>query len=828
MYTNTHIFLFLAFFYVLHNVSIADTAQSFFLTCGTEKGGADADGQIWEPDTKYISGNHPNAKARTQDSTIASDIPFMVARIFTSEATYKLPVKPKTRYFLRLYFYPAEYNTFNIQNSYFSAVAEGVTLLNNFSAPITAQALSYSYIIKEYSLSPIEANTLNITFKPSDKVKDSFAFINGIELVPIQHDLFGPGQMVGFSGLIIDAKNADLETMYRLNVGGQYIAPSKDSAGLSRTWYDDSPYIFSAAMGITSEANKSVEIHYAHLPEEAAPAVVYTTARSMGLDSNINLNFNLTWLFQVDPGFIYIVRLHFCEFELTRVNQRSFNIYLNNQSAQADPSPADILGWTGGHVGQPTYKDYMVLVPDLKEDGHIQLDLHPSELQKPEIYDAWLNGLEIFKMSDKRNNLAGPNPELSEMLAHDLSEAKSGFDANSSHKVVIESAAGGAAGVCLVAAIYVAVYKRQNKVSATQQHTSSWLPIKINTSHTNTTSKTSTTTNSNLSSITQGLCRHFSVLDMKKATEDFQERNVIGVGGFGKVYKGVIDKNMKVAIKKSNPQSEQGVNEFRTEIEMLSKLRHKHLVSLIGFCEENEEMCLVYDYMELGTLREHLYNTNRPKLSWKQRLEICIGAARGLHYLHTGAKYTIIHRDVKTTNILLNENWVAKVSDFGLCKTGPNLDKGHVSTVVKGSFGYLDPEYFRTQQLTEKSDVFSFGVVLFEVLCARPPLDSSLPKEQLSLADWARQCEKRGVVESIIDPYIKPKIKPQCLEKFVETAVKCLDDESINRPSMGDVLWNLEFALQLQENSKVDHHQQTISSGGSSEIFPHIVIQEGR
>lgn len=699
--------------------------------------------------------------------------------------------------------------------------------MSNFSASLAAEALSQAYFIKEYYLAPSRTSNLNITFRPSDQQNQSFAFVNGIELILAPAVFDEDPVLVGFVQSSSDAQSVttvpidtnSMETMYRLNVGGQYIAPLNDSAGLMRSWYDDSLYIYGAADGIAMEAEKPVA--YNGLPPYMAPLSVYGSYRSMAASTGeVNMNYNLTWIFEVDPNFMYLLRFHWCDSEMTKPNQRVFDVFVNNRTASTE---VDIYTMTQS-ISTPTKRDYAVRVNNKTGDSQIWVALSPNMKTKAEFANVLLNGLEIFKISDNaKANLAGPNPTISDLMkrykeAH-MEEREFEQPKRTSNKtILITGAAGGAAAFGIAAAIFLATHRRKKRVAGGDNGTS-WLPISWNNS--STVNKSGSGRSQGATAISADAacnCRYFNLSEIKTATKNFDESNVIGVGGFGKVYKGVIDGDTQVAIKRSNPSSEQGVNEFQTEIEMLSRLRHRHLVSLIGFCEDNGEMILVYDYMGQGTMREHLYKGNKFILTWKQRLDICIGAARGLHYLHTGAKYTIIHRDVKTTNILLDDKWVAKVSDFGLSKTGPNMNSGngHVSTVVKGSFGYLDPEYFRRQQLTEKSDVYSFGVVLFEVLCARPALNPSLPKEQVSLADWAMRCARNNTLDDIIDPQLKGKISPECLHKFTDTATKCLADHGIDRPSMGDVLWNLESCLQLQDTNNVGG--QSVKKTGSVDL----------
>ncbi|KAM7462711.1 hypothetical protein LguiA_030832 [Lonicera macranthoides] len=260
-------------------------------------------------------------------------------------------------------------------------------------------------------------------------------------------------------------------------------------------------------------------------------------------------------------------------------------------------------------------------------------------------------------------------------------------------------------------------------------------------------------------------CRPFSLPEILSATNNFNESLVIGQGGFGKVYKGVIDNAASiVAIKRLSHESKQGDSEFRTEIEMLSKFRHSHIVSLIGYCYSSTEKILVYQYMVNGSLADHLYKSGNhgrgSTLSWVQRLKICLGAAHGLDYLHTciSVEDSIIHRDMKSSNILLDKNFAAKVSDFGLSRICPIAQScTDIKTNVKGTTGYVDPEYMLTLKLTRKSDVYSFGVVLFEVLCGRRAVDFSLDEEQWSLARWAQYCTENETLHRIIDPNLSGK-----------------------------------------------------------------------
>ncbi|XP_056163409.1 leucine-rich repeat receptor protein kinase HPCA1-like isoform X3 [Syzygium oleosum] len=285
--------------------------------------------------------------------------------------------------------------------------------------------------------------------------------------------------------------------------------------------------------------------------------------------------------------------------------------------------------------------------------------------------------------------------------------------------------------------------------------------------------------------------RWFPLEELKKYTNNFSEANGIGSGGYGKVYRGTLPTGTLVAIKRAQQGSMQGGTEFKNEIELLSRVHHKNLVSLVGFCFEQGEQLLVYEFLPNGTLKESLSGKSGIRLDWARRLKVAVGAARGLAYLHELANPPIIHRDIKSTNILLDDHLNAKVADFGLSKPMRDGERGHVTTQVKGTMGYLDPEYYMTQQLTEKSDVYSFGVLMLELLTARRPIERGryIVREVRVVMDKDKDFYN---LQGILDPAIGLGTSLKGLERFVELAMRCVEDSGPDRPSMGDVLKEIE------------------------------------
>ncbi|KAJ3681979.1 hypothetical protein LUZ60_014552 [Juncus effusus] len=312
--------------------------------------------------------------------------------------------------------------------------------------------------------------------------------------------------------------------------------------------------------------------------------------------------------------------------------------------------------------------------------------------------------------------------------------------------------------------------------------------------------------------------KSFTFRDLAIATQNFKDVNLLGEGGFGRVFKGRLDSGQLVAIKQLNRDGLQGSKEFLVEILMLIMLRHSNLVSLIGYCAEGDEKLLVYEFMPKGSLEDHLFDLTpeKPPLDWNTRMKIAVGVAKGLTYLHDVANPPVIYRDMKAANILLDDDFNPKLSDFGLAKVAPVGDRTHVSTRVMGTYGYCAPDYVLSGKLTVKSDIYSFGVLLLELITGRRIFDSNRVREEQNLLSWSRPyLHDRRRFKYLADPALQGRYPQRAFHQLVVIASMCLQDQPHVRPIIGDVVVAL---IHVAAQVYVSEPSSTVSSPSPAQV----------
>ncbi|KAK4757324.1 hypothetical protein SAY87_018625 [Trapa incisa] len=318
----------------------------------------------------------------------------------------------------------------------------------------------------------------------------------------------------------------------------------------------------------------------------------------------------------------------------------------------------------------------------------------------------------------------------------------------------------------------------------------------------------------------------FTLRDLEVATSRFSADNVIGEGGYGVVYRGRLVNGNEVAVKKLFNNLGQAEKEFRAEVEAIGHVRHKNLVRLLGYCIEGIHRMLVYEFVSNGNLDQWLHGALRQQgsLTWEARMKVILGTAKALAYLHEGIEPKVVHRDIKSSNILIDDEFNAKVSDFGLAKIiGSN--ESHVATRVMGTFGYVAPEYANTGLLNEKSDVYSFGVLLLESITGREPVDYGRPANEVNLVEWLKMMVGTKRAEEVVDSRIEVKPATRSLKRALVVAIRCVDLEWNQRPRMTQVVRMLEadeFPSREDRRSRKNHptsrETRPTDTSGSNEI----------
>uniref|UniRef100_C0LGG6-2 Isoform 2 of Probable LRR receptor-like protein kinase At1g51890 n=1 Tax=Arabidopsis thaliana TaxID=3702 RepID=C0LGG6-2 len=497
-------------------------------------------------------------------------------------------------------------------------------------------------------------------------------------------------------------------------------------------------------------------------PPKFRITTVYNPAAVSSLDGNFNFTFSMTGNSTHPPLINGLEIYQVLELPQLDTYQDEVSAMMNiktiyglskRSSWQGDPCAPELYRWEGLNCSYPNFAPPQIISLNLSGNKNLNRSV-PETLQKR------IDNKSLTLIRDETGK-------------------------NSTNVVAIAASVASVFAVLVILAIvFVVIRKKQRTNEASGPRSFTTGTVK------------SDARSSSSSIITKE--RKFTYSEVLKMTKNFER--VLGKGGFGTVYHGNLD-DTQVAVKMLSHSSAQGYKEFKAEVELLLRVHHRHLVGLVGYCDDGDNLALIYEYMEKGDLRENMSGKHSVNvLSWETRMQIAVEAAQGLEYLHNGCRPPMVHRDVKPTNILLNERSQAKLADFGLSRSFPVDGESHVMTVVAGTPGYLDPEYYRTNWLSEKSDVYSFGVVLLEIVTNQPVMNKN--RERPHINEWVMFMLTNGDIKSIVDPKLNEDYDTNGVWKVVELALACVNPSSSRRPTMPHVVMELNECLALEIERK--------------------------
>ncbi|KAL0722760.1 hypothetical protein Bca4012_037359 [Brassica carinata] len=562
-------------------------------------------------------------------------------------------------------------------------------------------------------------------------------------------------------------------------------------------------------------------------PRKLKIITIYNPRAVTSPDGNFNFSFVMTGNSTLPPlinalevyKVLDLLQLETDQYEVSAMVNIKTTYELSKKSSwQGDPCAPQIYRWEGLNCSYPDSEQPRIISLNLAENNLtgtvtteiskltqlIELDLSKNDLSgEIPAFFADMKSLKLINLSGNPNLNSTIPDSLQQWLKSNSVTLILGNSLNPTVKgkgkkvpvIAIAASLAGVFALVVILAIFFIVRKKTPRSSAAPGPPS--VTAGVDESETKT---------SNPSIITKD--HRITYPEILKMTNNFER--VLGKGGFGTVYHGNLD-DAQVAVKMLSHSSAQGYKEFKAEVELLLRVHHRHLVGLVGYCDDGDNLALIYEYMANGDLKENMSGRRgRNVLTWENRMQIAVEAAQGLEYLHNGCRPPMVHRDVKTTNILLNERSGAKLADFGLSRSFPIDGECHVSTVVAGTPGYLDPEYYRTNWLSEKSDVYSFGVVLLEIVTNQPVIDKT--RERPHLNEWVGFMLTKGDIRSIVDPKLMGDYDTNGAWKIVELALGCVNPSSNRRPTMAHVVMELNECVAL-ENARRQGSEEMYSRG---------------